>query len=174
MMELKRLMNPEQVCGFDCGDGDLNGFLIDDAYPSAQKHIANTFILLDDGKTVAYFCLLTDKITKIEMQKADWRRLRRLFPRGKQYSSYPSIKIGRFAVDASYSNKGIGTSLMRLIKLKLLQDVTFPAFRFLPVDAYLSAIPFYKRNGFKLLEQLDDDQDTRLMYYDMLSLIEQP
>lgn len=59
---------------------------------------------------------------------------------------------------------------MGLIKLILLQNVTLPAFRFLTVDAYLSAIPFYERNGFKLLEPLDDNRETRLMYFDMLSL----
>ena len=171
-MELKRLTDPEQVGGFDCGDGDLNGFLIEDALLSAQKHLANTFVLIDGEKTVAYFCLLTDKITKVDIQKAAWRKFRGAFPRGKHYSSYPSIKIGRFAVDANYTKSGIGTSLMGIIKLILLNNVTLPAFRFLTVDAYLSAIPFYERNGFKLLEQLDENRDTRLMYFDMLSLSE--
>jgi len=169
-MELKRLTDEFPLGVFDCGDEDLNGFLLEDAKPSSGKRIANTFILCDDDKVAAYFCLLTDKITKLEISKADWRRFRKQFPHGKQFSSYPSVKIGRFAVSADYRQGHIGSNLMNWIKLQLLETVTMPAFRFLTVDAYLSAIPFYEKNGFKQLQPLDDNKDTRLMYFDMLTL----
>lgn len=35
-----------------------------------------------------------------------------------------------------------------------------------------SAIPFYEKNGFAQLQPLDDNKDTRLMYFDMLTLAE--
>ena len=38
------------------------------------------------------------------------------------------------------------------------------------VDAYLSAIPFYQKNGFVLLSQKEENDHTRLMYYDILDL----
>lgn len=171
-MEVIRLTDGMQVPAFDCGDEDLNGFLAEDAQPSANKRIANTFVLMDEGVALAYFCLLTDKITKQEVSKADWRRMKRQFPRGKQFSSYPSIKIGRFAVATNYGKGGIGTNLMDMIKLKLLETISLPAYRFLTVDAYLSAIPFYEKNGFTQLQPLDENKDTRLMYFDMLSLAE--
>ena len=169
-MELKRLSSTDYIADFDCGDEDLNGFLSQDALPSAQKRIANTFVLLNEGEIAAYFCLLTDKITKQEVTKADWRRFKKQFPQGKQFSSYPSIKIGRFAVSNKQTHSGIGTNLLGWIKLNLLNDSNLPAFRFLTVDAYLSAIPFYEKNGFKQLQPLDDNKDTRLMYFDILSL----
>ena len=169
-MELKRLSSTDSIADFDCGDEDLNGFLSQDALPSAQKRIANTFVLLNEGEIAAYFCLLTDKITKQEVTKADWRRFKKQFPQGKQFSSYPSIKIGRFAVSIKQTHSGIGTNLLGWIKLNLLNDSNLPAFRFLTVDAYLSAIPFYEKNGFKQLQPLDDNKDTRLMYFDILSL----
>lgn len=171
-MELQRLTADIPVANFDCGDEDLNGFLRDDAIPSDAKHIANSFVLMDDGNVVAYFCLLTDKITKQEVSKADWRRFKKQFPHGKQFSSYPSIKVGRFAVSKDYCHQGVGANLIGLIKLKLLEDVKLPAFRFLTVDAYIKAIPFYEFCDFKQLQPLDKDKDTRLMYFDMLSLID--
>ena len=41
---------------------------------------------------------------------------------------------------------------------------------FLTVDAYLSAIPFYDKNDFTLLQPDDEDKHTRLMYFDMTRL----
>lgn len=171
-MEIVRLTGEMQAPAFDCGDGDLNGFLAEDAIPSAQKRIANTFVLMDDGHALAYFCLLTDKITKQEVSKADWRRMKKQFPRGKQFSSYPSIKIGRFAVSSNHGKCGIGTNLLQTIKVKLLETISMPAYRFLTVDAYIDAIPFYEKNGFIQLQPLDANKDTRLMFFDMLSLAE--
>lgn len=53
----------------------------------------------------------------------------------------------------------------------LLNDAkSFSIFRFLTVDAYLSAIPFYEKNDFKLLQPADEDKHTRLMYFDMARL----
>ena len=43
-------------------------------------------------------------------------------------------------------------------------------FRFLTVDAYLSAVPFYERNGFKMLVTDDEDKHTSLMFFDMMEL----
>ncbi len=44
------------------------------------------------------------------------------------------------------------------------------AFRFITVDAYQAAIPFYKKNGFIELTQKDQGEFTRLMYFDMMEL----
>ena len=42
--------------------------------------------------------------------------------------------------------------------------------RFLTVDAYLDAVPFYEKNGFRRMNAEDDDPHTRLMYYDLMDL----
>ena len=41
----------------------------------------------------------------------------------------------------------------------------------LTVDAYLSAIPFYEKNGFIQLTQKEEDDHTRLMYFDMMEMV---
>lgn len=43
--------------------------------------------------------------------------------------------------------------------------------RFLTVDAYLEAVPFYEKNGFRFLTAEDDDPHTRVMYFDLLDLV---
>ncbi len=50
-------------------------------------------------------------------------------------------------------------------------DRNISAFRFITVDAYLSAIPFYKKNGFNQLTQKEEDEHTRLMFFDMMEIL---
>ena len=65
-MRLVSLTLDYPLVAFDCGDEDLNKFLLDDAKPAQELRIANTFILEDDGRIAAYFCLLSDKVSKDE------------------------------------------------------------------------------------------------------------
>ena len=43
--------------------------------------------------------------------------------------------------------------------------------RFLTVDAYLDAVPFYEKNGFHRMNAEDNDPHTRLMYYDLMDIV---
>ncbi|HJA87487.1 MAG TPA: GNAT family N-acetyltransferase [Candidatus Parabacteroides intestinavium] len=45
-------------------------------------------------------------------------------------------------------------------------------FRFLTVDAYLSAVPFYEQNGFKRLAPTQEQGNTQAMYFDIKSVVE--
>lgn len=92
------------------------------------------------------------------------------FPEGKQFSSYPAIKIGRFAVSSSYRGLNLGTILMDKIKKMLNGDSYYSAFRYLTLDAYLSAIGFYEKSKFKVLSSQTVDEHTRLMLFDMMEL----
>lgn len=167
-MRLVRLSSAVDVSNFDCGDFDLNGFLVEDALNFSEKRIANTFVLEDDGNIVAYFCILNDKISQQEVTNSQWKKIKKGFPYGKHFSSYPAIKIGRFAVSADYRGQNLGTDLMNLLKGMLNDNPNYSAFRFLTVDAYMSAIGFYQKNHFKLLSEKDVNEHTRLMFFDML------
>ncbi len=97
-MDLVRLTPQHNLSDFDCGDNDLNEFLKDNALQFTEQRIANTFVLVDEGKIVAYFCLPNDKVSQEESSNNKWKKIKKNFPEGKQFSSYPAIKIGRFAV----------------------------------------------------------------------------
>ena len=55
---------------------------------------------------------------------------------------------------------------MNLVRLTPEYELT----DFITVDAYLSAVPFYERNGFLHLTKRDEDEHTRLMYFDMMEI----
>lgn len=169
-MEIIKLTDDYELKPFDCGDADLNGFLMNDAKPFSGKRIGNTYIVEDKGKIIAYFCLLNDKISKQNVANGTWRKVKKNFPHEKHFSSYPSVKIGRFAVSAECRMQGYGSRLITLIKHTLYNEHSYSAFRFLTVDAYLSAVSFYEKNDFKLLLSEDASIHTRMMYFDMLEL----
>lgn len=171
-MQLIRLEKDKQLKSFDCGDVDLNSFIIDDAPYYQEQMLANTFILEDDSETIAYYSLLNDKISNTTVPKNLWRKLRNEIPHEKHFNSYPAVKIGRLAVSKSYKNSGIGTKIILGIKQMLISQHSQSACRFLTVDAYKEAIAFYEKNGFKkLVNETDDNAYTIPMYYDLKQLI---
>ena len=169
-MELINLTQDYAFTAFDCGDEDLNAFLLNDAKKATELRIANTFILEDDGRIVAYFCLLNDRISRNEIIGSRWKKIRERFPVSKQFRTYPCIKIGRFAVSVDYRGKNIGRWLMSYLKERLRAVQSLSAFRYITVDAYLSAIPFYEKNGFIHLTKKEEDEHTRLMFFDMMDI----
>lgn len=169
-MKLVRLTPETELEGFDCGDEDLNSFLVEDAKGFLDKRIATSYLLEDCDNIVAYFCLLNDKISRQDVTNSQWKKIKGAFPERKQFGSYPAIKIGRFAVSSKYRGRNIGTDLMNLLKDMLNANPNYSAFRYLTVDAYLSAIDFYLKNNFKVLSEKIQNDHTRLMFFDMMEL----
>lgn len=169
-MKLVRLTPETYLDGFDCGDEDLNNFLVEDAKGFLNKRIATSFLLKDYDNIVAYFCLLNDKISRQDVTNSQWKKIKGDFPDRKQFGSYPAIKIGRFAVSSKYRCHNIGSDLMNLLKDMLNGNPNYSAFRYLTVDAYLSAINFYLKNDFKVLSEKIQNDHTRLMFFDMMEL----
>ena len=78
-MRLVRLTSEYDLKQFDCGDNDLNEFLIDNALDFSEKRIANTFILEKDREVIAYFCILNDKISQQDVTNSQWKKIKKGF-----------------------------------------------------------------------------------------------
>lgn len=154
---------------FDCGDSDLNDFLLNDSKAYLDSMLAVTYVLEDNDadKTVAFYCLLNDKITIDPEEKNIWNRINRKIPNGKRYDAYPAVKIGRLGVSLDYAHQHIGQMMMMQIKM-IFSRMTLSGCRFLTVDAYVQAIPFYEKCGFKFLTEKDKNDKTRAMYFDLM------
>lgn len=46
------------------------------------------------------------------------------------------------------------------------------AYRFITVDAYAAAVPFYEKCGFMFLSEKDKHSSTRSMYFDLINFLE--
>ncbi|MDE5998092.1 MAG: GNAT family N-acetyltransferase [Muribaculaceae bacterium] len=157
-----------EIKPFRCSEDDLNNFLFEDAKYFQKELMAVTYLIedLSHNVTVAYFSLLADKITFNPEEKSVWNKLNRKIPNSKRRKSYPALKIGRLAVNEEYAGTGVGTFILDSIKYAFT-SVKRLGCRFITVDALISATSFYEKNGFKFFTELDKDDKTRLMFYDL-------
>ena len=100
---------------------------------------------------------------------AELRRFRKhRFVQEKRLRSYPAVKLCRLGVDIECRGTGMGSFLLDFIKtLFVINNKT--GCRFITVDAYKAAVPFYEKNGFLPLTSKDNNEHTKLMYYDLAS-----
>lgn len=168
---LIRLTQDYEFKYFDCGDTDLNDFLRNDSKSYARKLLAVTYILENDTEIIAFFSLLNDKITVQDVDSGNkWKKLFKAVT-GKSFSSHPAMKIGRLGVSNNFKGQGIGTIILDYIK-ELFITNNRTGCRFITVDAYGASLTFYERNGFGYLTSKDKGMDTRLMYFDLMKLVE--
>lgn len=166
-----RQIGPDtEIKSFDCGDSDLNDFLVSDAKNYLKSMMALTYLLEDnsESKTVAYYSLLNDKIIFDPEEKQFWNRINRRIANSKRRKEYPAVKIGRLAVSKDYAHKNIGKALLLQIK-HMFAIMSRSACRFITVDAYAGAVPFYEKCGFMFLSEKDRNSKTRAMYFDLIN-----
>ena len=142
---------------FDCGDEDLNDFLLEDSFANIENSLSKIYLCLYEGIVVAFFSLSADSI-KINKQLEI------------NYPMYPAIKIGRLAVHKDYQGMHIGSILLDWIVgfcLELRSDV---GIRFVSVDAYNKekTKKFYNDNLFEELQpKKNKDRRNVPMYRDL-------
>ncbi len=175
---LHKMEVDEIVDSFDCGDADLNDFILNNAPDFRRAMLAITYALLDNedpDRVVAYCSLAYDRVSITDFEsKTEFNRFRKHqgFPQSKRLKSYPAVKICRLGVDLSVRGQAIGTYLLHMFKSLFSENNNKAACRFVLVDAYTNAIPFYQKNGFKFLSSEEEDAvHTRLMYFDLMNIV---
>ncbi len=171
---IRRLRRKEAVESFDCGDADLNDFILKESMLYRQALLAVSYVMeskQSSSGTSAYFSLANDKVSLNDFEsKTEFNRFRKhRFVNEKRLKSYPAVKICRLGVDLSMKGQYVGTFLLNFIKSYFVIN-NKTGCRFLTVDAYADAIPFYLKNGFIPLNDEDADSDTRLLYFDLATI----
>jgi hypothetical protein len=165
--ETKQLLSDTIIKPFESEDDELNDFLLNDAKNYLVQRLAVTYFIENDVDTIAYFCLSNDTVQRFLADKAGWKKIRKSIPNSKLRSSYPAVKIGRLAVSKKYAHSGFGKLMIRIVREMLIADTQQTGCRFLTVDAYQNALDFYIRNNFDFLTTEDENEHTRLMYFDL-------
>lgn len=169
-MQLIRLAEDYTFGAFDCGESDLNEFLLTDAKDYASQLLAVTYLIESTDGVVAYFALSNDRISLSDSDKATWRRIKKDFPHRKHRNDYPAVKIGRLAVDRRYQGRQIGTSILDFVKKTFVTN-NRTGCCFITVGAVPGAVGFYESNGFLLLKSTTaQNAETFPMYYNLRRL----
>lgn len=140
---------------FDCGDDDLNEFLLVDSFINIDNSLSKIYLCLYEKEVVAFFSLSADSIKINEKLEVAYR-------------TYPAIKIGRLAVHKDFQSMHIGSILIDWVVgfcLELRKDI---GVRFISVDAYNRerTISFYNGNLFEALHP-EKNKNNMPMYRDL-------
>ena len=123
---IHRMAEQEIVAAFDCGDEDLNGFILTDAPLYRKEKLAVTYTVFEKSNhnhIVAFFSLSNDRISISDFDsKTKYNRFSRRFNNHKRLKSYPAAKIGRLGVSESLKGMNIGSMLLKFIKLYFTTD----------------------------------------------------
>jgi len=163
-------------CGDDKGEIDLNDFLHSKAKNYRKELLATTFLLQSDTEIIAYFSIFNDTL-KVEDSSfisisSFKKKLKDLVSHKKRHlKSFPAIKIGRLAVNEAVIGKGIGKKIIGFVIDYAIEVNMRCACKFVTLDAYAKAIPFYQKLGFQFLTAKDENCDERQMYLDLTPII---
>ncbi|MCD8313855.1 MAG: GNAT family N-acetyltransferase [Bacteroidales bacterium] len=171
-------MEPEEVVShFDCGDANLNDFLIRDSTDFREELMAVTYVMAanDDPDKIIGFCsLANDHVALSDFADRNlYNRFNRKhkIPNNKRLETYPAVKVCRIGIDRSMRQRGAGTKLLDFVK-SIFTFYPNAGCRFVTVDAYKNAIPFYEKNGFRQLPVKDDvEKRTQPLYFDLKGLL---
>jgi predicted GNAT family N-acyltransferase len=167
LVDIVKLEENLSIQSFESEDKDLNDFLLNDAKNYLKSLLAVTYLLQIGDETVAYFSLSNDNLMKNDDEKSVWNKINRAIPNEKRRRTYPAVKIGRLAVAKKYTDMGLGRFILKTVEGMFTNEQQRTGCRFLTVDAYRNALPFYQKNYFKFLTEQDADDDTRTMYFDL-------
>ena len=174
--EIRILQKDEKVKSFNCGDDDLNDFLLNRSNSFRKALLAVTYVFenIESKEIIGYFSLANDRVSLTDFEnKTKFNRFRKSrFINEKRIRSYPAVKICRLGINEEFHNKGIGSTLLNFIKSYFIEN-NKTGCRFITVDAYNDAIPFYQNNDFQYLRMEETDTVTRLLYYDLNDIVEE-
>ncbi|MES9902747.1 MAG: GNAT family N-acetyltransferase [Sedimenticola sp.] len=172
-LSLRRLDPEHARPAFDCGDSDLNEFFRTDSIASGKELVAVTYTLEQNAETIGFISVSNDSLKEEYLTKSRWKKILKGIPRAKRYRSMPAVKIGRLAISENSAGVGIGTALLDFVKVWFTEG-NKTGCRFIIVDAYNKerTISFYQKNGFDFLITDDGTDETRLMYFDLLTFRE--
>ena len=164
---LRRLNPDETRPHFDCGDADLNEFFASDSVVADKQLLSVTYVAEDEAAVIAFFSVSNASIRRSDLPTSKIKK----FPQRKRYKDMPAVNIARFATAKHLQSRNIGTKLLEFIKVWFVK-ANKTGCRFIIVDAYNNpkTIHFYQKNNFVFLVPSDkDDEDTRLMYFDLIT-----
>ena len=164
------------LVGFSCGDKDLDEFFTNDCLDFTKQLLGKTYCYRlneDPSKVVCAFTLANAGIRVSDLPNSRKKKIEANIPHVKTLKDYPAVLVARLGVSTDFRSLHIGSEVLSYLKLWFLDPCNKTGCRFITVDAYCSAVPFYLKNGFMFMgtdERLRYElgkATTVAMYYDL-------
>jgi GNAT superfamily N-acetyltransferase len=127
------LSEERDLSGFDCGNDDMNQWLVRHAWASHKADLARTWLALDGGIVAGYFALTTGSVRPEDAP----RRVARGMPR----YPIPIILLARLAVDVRHQGQRLGPRLLAEALRRAVAASDTAAARLVVVDAIDDTAP---------------------------------
>ena len=124
---IEKLRREHAVETFDCGQPELNRWLVRHALQNQQANAAQTYLGLVEGIVVGYYSLV---VGQVEYAEAPER-----LQKGLARHPVPIMLLARLAVHKNWQGKGIGRALLRDSVLRTLQAAEIAGVRAFAVHA---------------------------------------
>lgn len=142
MKEPCPLEDGHDTSSFDCSVEGLNVYLKRYARQTQKREGARTYVVLADGKVVAYYTIVFGGI--------DWNDSPEHVRKGLGKYPIPIMILARLAVDKNWSGKGLGNSLLLDALKRALAASGIAGLRAVVADAKNdTARSFYEKRGFR-------------------------
>lgn len=163
--------------GFRCGFHEMDAFIQEGLYVSAQHHYCQIYTVRLADEIIALLALSFDSLNLDLADKDDMMQgfsianPPRLADDYKDIffhkSHYPAIEITYLAVHEKYSNQGWGSLIVEAIAEKA-ETQSLAGCQFLTVEAWstkkYSAVGFYEKCGFSACAYPNPNKDTLRMF----------
>lgn len=124
---IEKLRREHALDTFDCGQPDLNNWLLKHALQNQGANAAQTYVGLVDGAVVGYYSLAVGQVEHADASE----RLKK----GLARHPVPIMLLARLAVHRDWQRKGVGRALLRDAVLRTLQAAHIAGIRALAVHA---------------------------------------
>jgi GNAT superfamily N-acetyltransferase len=124
---IEKLTREHVLDGFDCGQPDLNNWLLKHALQNQGANAAQTYVGLADGVVIGYYSLV---VGQVEFADAPER-----LQKGLARHPVPIMLLARLAVHEEWQRKGVGRGLLRDAIFRTLQAADIAGIRALAVHA---------------------------------------
>lgn len=124
---IEKLRREHLLASFDCGQPDLNSWLVNHALPNQGANAAQTYVGLIHGEVAGYYSLAVGQVEYADAPE----RLRK----GLARHPVPIMLLARLAVHKDWQGKGIGKALLKDAVLRTMQAADIAGIRALAVHA---------------------------------------
>lgn len=119
-------------------------------------NLAVVYLVYYENELIAFFSLSSDSVKVNEKLEV-------------KLKYYPSVKIGRLAVDKHYHDSGIGSWIIKWVIGYAKNVRKHQGIRYISVDAYnkKKVLEFYMKNKFTTYGKIKENMINVLMYNDI-------
>ena len=165
-LKLRLLASDDGVRNASHGDPvylPLRHFLENDARKHHAINVSKTYVWAAEKRVVAYITLTCSQVLLDEGATPEDAKKARF------HYHFPAVKIAKLMVDKNTREFGLGMKLVKLA-VAVASEKVMPnvGCRFVTVDSHRTAIDFYKKCGFVMLDT-DDNRKAQdpLMFFDL-------